>query len=246
ISSQTADLLDFEDSTGKVLSGFTASGSLQGGNASGSNVAGSNLVLSGGQGTGTANGGNINFQVADPGTSGSTLNSLATVASLSGANGAATFQNSADSSAAFQIQTAGGTALLNVDTSDSQATVNGNLTVFGGASVNGSGVNGGSGSGSSGDDGGGGGGAIGGVNAVVNPISPNYGANGAQSVDVSGLFSVLSGLSIATVSPGAGNDDTSPACTKPGGNATGFGTGGGGAGYFGGNGGNGLYGGGGG
>jgi len=68
--------------------GFT----LQGTGGSGSNVAGASVAFAGGQGTGTGNGGSINLQIAKPGTSGSSLNSLATVESLSGANGAALFQ----------------------------------------------------------------------------------------------------------------------------------------------------------
>lgn len=247
LSGQTADLLDFEDSTGKVLSGFTANGSLQGGNASGSNVAGSNLVLNGGQGTGTANGGNINFQVADPGTSGSTLNSLATVASLSGANGAATFQNSTDSTTAFQVQNVAGASILNVDTSNAQTTASGSLVVFANTTPSGGGANGGAGSGVSGDHGGGGGGGIGTAATPANAACA--GDNGAQGVDVSGLFTVVSGLGFATTGPGSGNGTctSGPNNNADNGNpATGFGSGGGGASYYGGNGGNGLYGGGGG
>ncbi len=86
---------------------------------SGSNVAGANLSLAGGIGTGNANGGNINLQVAKPGVSGSSANTLATVASISGLNGSALFQNSTDSTAAFQVQNASGTNLLGVDTFDS-------------------------------------------------------------------------------------------------------------------------------
>ena len=114
LTSQTADLLDFENASGAVVSGFTVAGALQGANASGTNAAGTNLVINGGQGTGTGVGGNINFQVAKAGTTGSTLNNLATVVSLSGTNGAALFQNSANSSTAFQIQNASGQSVSSV------------------------------------------------------------------------------------------------------------------------------------
>ena len=105
--SQTADLLDFQNSSGAVLSGFTASGTLQGGNASASDTAGTTLTVAGGQGTGLGNGGNINLQIANPGTvSSPSLNSLSTVASFSGTNGAANFQNTTNSANAFQVQNA--------------------------------------------------------------------------------------------------------------------------------------------
>jgi hypothetical protein len=92
---------------------------------SGTNVQGANISIAGGTGTGTAAGGNINFQTAAPSaTSGSTANSLSTVESLSGANGAATFQNSANSTNGFQVKNASGAAtIFNVDTSDQQVTM---------------------------------------------------------------------------------------------------------------------------
>lgn len=96
----------------------------------------------------------------------------------------------------------------------------------------------------SGDKGGGGGGGIGTANAVA-PSLTSYGGNGAQSLDVSGLFSILTSLGVANVSPGTGgNSQNGPG--KFGTAATGFGCGGGGTGYYGGAGANGLYGGGGG
>jgi hypothetical protein len=89
---------------------------------SGSNVAGASLNLAGGTGTGTGNGGSINLKVAKPGSTGSGANSLATVMTLSGVDGSAIFQNSADSSNAFQIQNAAGHQLLNIDDSSSSVT----------------------------------------------------------------------------------------------------------------------------
>lgn len=85
---------------------------------SGTNIAGANLNLAGGAGTGSASGGNINLQVATPGSSGSSANVPATVLSLSGATGAATFQNIANSTLALQVQNAGGVRLLTVDTTN--------------------------------------------------------------------------------------------------------------------------------
>ncbi len=91
---------------------------------SGSNVAGANIAIAGGIGTGTGDGGNINFQVAQPsGSSSSTPNTLGTVASINGANGAATFENSANSSTAFQVQNAAGANLLGIDTSGDNVNV---------------------------------------------------------------------------------------------------------------------------
>src|SRR6185312_630531 len=63
-AAQTADLMEVQNSSGTVLAKFDANGILGGANGSGSNVAGSALTIAGGQGTGTANGGNINFQIA--------------------------------------------------------------------------------------------------------------------------------------------------------------------------------------
>jgi hypothetical protein len=90
---------------------------------SGTDIAGANLSLAGGIGTGTGNGGNINLQIAKPSAvSGGTPNSLSTVASINGQNGAADFQNATNSTNAFQVQTAGGLNLLNVNTLNSQLT----------------------------------------------------------------------------------------------------------------------------
>ena len=71
---------------------------------------------------------------------GNAVNSLSTVASLSGVNGAATFQNAADSTNAFQIQNAAGTSnLLVADTADSRIGI-GTATPTATLSVNGSGL----------------------------------------------------------------------------------------------------------
>jgi hypothetical protein len=164
-----------------------------------------------------------------------------------GVGGSAIFQDKVDSTSAVQIQNAGNTVLFNADTVNSQIGVTGSLNVTGGVSGGNGGASGGFGSSSQGDSGGGGGGGIGGANAV--DLGLGSGDNGAQSLDVSGLFSVLSGLGVSTTSPGAGGANTGIYCTPgtgSGGNSTGFGSGGGGAGFYGANGGNGLYGGGGG
>jgi hypothetical protein len=117
VSSQTGDLQEFQNSSGTILSEFTASGSLQGGNASGSNAAGTNLVLAGGEGTGTGAGGNINFNIYAPGTTGSTNNTTpSTALSLNGSTGAATFQNATNSGGAFQVQNSAGSSVLTVAT----------------------------------------------------------------------------------------------------------------------------------
>src|SRR5208282_2449442 len=87
---------------------------------SGLNVAGANISLAGGIGTGTGVGGNINFEIAKPSiTSGSTSNTLAQVGSISGTNGAVSFENSANSSNAFQIQNSDGESILQTGTSAS-------------------------------------------------------------------------------------------------------------------------------
>lgn len=98
--------------TNAAPTGFT----LQATGGSGTNIAGASTTIAGGKGTGTGNGGNVNVQVAKPGSSGATANTLATVASFSGVNGAALFQNSADSTTAFQVQNAAGTQLITADT----------------------------------------------------------------------------------------------------------------------------------
>jgi hypothetical protein len=99
--------------TSSTPNGFT----LQGTSGSGTDIAGASVAIAGGQGTGTGNGGSLNFQIADPGSTGTSLNSLATVLSLSGTNGSALFQNTTDSATALRIQNAAGTeTVLNVDT----------------------------------------------------------------------------------------------------------------------------------
>jgi hypothetical protein len=122
--SQTADLLDLKNSSGTVLSGFTSAGALQGGNGSGTNngtTSPQNLTLNGGQGTGTGAGGNILFQVAKAsGTSGSTLNSLTTVGTISGTNGSVLLQNSVNSLNAFEVESTSGSFALDVDTTDTR------------------------------------------------------------------------------------------------------------------------------
>lgn len=92
---------------------------IQGTGGSGANVAGANVTLAAGKSTGSANGGSLSFQISAPGGAGSTLNSLTTVASLSGANGAATFQNATNSADAFRIINAASDELVGVDSSDS-------------------------------------------------------------------------------------------------------------------------------
>ncbi|HEX4774984.1 MAG TPA: hypothetical protein VH234_05715 [Candidatus Saccharimonadales bacterium] len=137
LASQTGDLTQFQNSSSTVLSEVTNSGAFQGGNGSGLNnaTAPQNLTLNGGQGTGTGAGGNIAFQIAQPGTSGSSLNGLATVASISGANGAALFKNAADSITAFQIQNSSSASVFTADTTNGRvgigASAPGNLLSIG-------------------------------------------------------------------------------------------------------------------
>jgi hypothetical protein len=57
---------------------------LQGTGGSGANIAGAAFNLAGGKGTGTGNGGGINLRIAAPGSAGSSLNTLTTVAAFSG------------------------------------------------------------------------------------------------------------------------------------------------------------------
>jgi len=110
-----------------VTNAAPVSFTLQASGASGTDVAGGSVTLAGGIGTGLGNGGNINFQIAKAaGSTGSTANTLATVASLSGTNGAALFQNSANSTTGFQIQNAAGATLFQVDTANSNITLAGN------------------------------------------------------------------------------------------------------------------------
>lgn len=167
------------------------------------------------------------------GTSGITLNPVG-----GSSNTGVLVKPQSDTTAALLIQNSSGSILFSADTGNSQ------LNVTAASTTTGAGVSGGSGSGISGDNGGGAGGAIGAVNGASNGHS---GGTGAQSVDISGLFSVLSSVGgYPTTSPGTAGGLTAVYCTVPGGAAIGFGTGGGGAGWYGGNGGNGLYGGGGG
>ncbi|HSX17210.1 MAG TPA: hypothetical protein VLH86_03860 [Patescibacteria group bacterium] len=107
--------------------GFT----LQGTGGSGANVAGADVSIAGGAGTGTANGGNVNIQIAAPGTAGSSANVPTTVLSLSGANGSALFKNVANSATAFEVQTAGGAPVFTVNTTTPGASVAGATTSTG-------------------------------------------------------------------------------------------------------------------
>jgi hypothetical protein len=111
-----------------VTSATPGSFTLHATGGSGSNIAGADMNLAGGISTGNANGGGINLQISAPGGSGSGANTLTSVASLSGANGAATFKNAANSTTAFQIQNASGAQLFNVDSTNNALTVLGNLS----------------------------------------------------------------------------------------------------------------------
>ena len=87
----TTSAASFND-TGLIGDGTTAStndtsGVLGGKNGSGLNNAGLALTIAGGQGTGSAAGGNILFQYAPAGGAGSSLNALQTACSISGTNG---------------------------------------------------------------------------------------------------------------------------------------------------------------
>lgn len=73
---------------GKGYSNATPTAYLIGGtNGSGTNIAGADLILAGGQGTGSGNGGDFKVQVALPGSSGSSLNSLADKFTVRGSDG---------------------------------------------------------------------------------------------------------------------------------------------------------------
>lgn len=146
-ASQTADLLQFKNNSGSVLSTITATGALQGANGAGTDAAGGVISINGGQGTGTGAGGSINFGIYGPAVStGSTNNTtLSNVLSLSGSNGAATFRNIANSNAALQVQNATGSTVFRVDTNfgDTYASGNtytSNLTLTGTA-LSGGGIN---------------------------------------------------------------------------------------------------------
>lgn len=95
---------------------------IQGTSGTGTNIAGASLTIAGGASTGSAAGGSINLQISNPGSSGTGTNALTTVASLSGTNGAATFQNSANSANAFRVLTtaaSGSGETLGIDTTES-------------------------------------------------------------------------------------------------------------------------------
>ena len=106
--------------------GFT----LQGTSGTGTNIAGASINIAGGQSTGNAAGGSLNFQVSAAGTSGTATNALSTVASLSGSNGAATFQNATNSPTAFRVLNATSVPQFVIDTSNSRVYI-GNPTADG-------------------------------------------------------------------------------------------------------------------
>ncbi|MDB5182331.1 MAG: hypothetical protein JWO47_115 [Candidatus Saccharibacteria bacterium] len=108
---------------GNALTSVTPVGyTLQSTGGLGSNIAGAAFTLAGGQGTGTGVGGNLVFQTAKAGTTGSSLNTLQTILTLSGTNGSASFQNSVDSTSAFQVQNAAGVPVLKVGTTNLKVT----------------------------------------------------------------------------------------------------------------------------
>ncbi|MFO0920541.1 MAG: hypothetical protein U0451_02610 [Candidatus Saccharimonadales bacterium] len=75
---------------GTTTSGTGGSVSVSAGNSTGANQAGANTLINGGASTGNANGGNILLQVVSAGNTGSSLNGLSTIATLSGSS---TWQN---------------------------------------------------------------------------------------------------------------------------------------------------------
>ncbi len=99
--------------TDATPNGFT----LQGTSGSGSDVAGASVTFAGGQGTGTGNGGSLNFQIAKPTTTGSSLNSLATIMSISGTTGAVSINNTATGTGSLDLQA---TTLTNQTSSGTQ------------------------------------------------------------------------------------------------------------------------------
>ncbi len=105
---------------------------LHGTGGSGTDVTGATVNIAGGAGTGAGIGGNLNFQVATPGVSGSSANVPATVFGLSGATGSALFKNLVNSATAFQVQTAGGAAAFTIDTATNAGILAGSLAVNGG------------------------------------------------------------------------------------------------------------------
>jgi hypothetical protein len=103
-----------------------------------------------------------------------------------------------------------------------QGFFNNNVVGAGGTASGGTtNTTGGTGRGSTGDSGGGGGGGIGAANASHNGGSA--GDNGAQSLDVAGLFAVVTSAGYATTSPGTGGSSGSSGLNNKGTNATGFG-----------------------
>ncbi len=82
---------------------------------SGTNIAGASLTLAGGIGTGTGVGGNIVFQYAPAGSTGSSLNTLQTACSISGSNGSLSCPGTGTNSQRFGSgSVAGGTTDLAV------------------------------------------------------------------------------------------------------------------------------------
>jgi hypothetical protein len=119
--------------TSATPTGFT----LQATGGSGTNIAGASTTIAGGIGTGNANGGNLNLQVAKPGTTGSSPNTLTTVLSLSGADGSAQFKST--SAVALEVQNASSTPIFTVNTSTpgtvtaGTSSATGNINSSGGA-----------------------------------------------------------------------------------------------------------------
>jgi hypothetical protein len=96
-----------------VTSATPPSITLNGSGGSGTNIAGAALNIAGGKGTGTGVGGNIVFQYAPAGSSGATLNSLATACLISGTNGSLSCPSSGSSSERFGAgTTAAGTGSI--------------------------------------------------------------------------------------------------------------------------------------
>ena len=91
--------------TNATPQGFT----LQGTSGSGTNITGAGLTIASGQGTGTGTSGNITFQYAPAGASGSSLNALQTACTISGTNGSLSCPGAGSSSERFGAgATAGG------------------------------------------------------------------------------------------------------------------------------------------
>lgn len=120
----------------------------------------------------------------------------------------------------------------------------GNTSAGGSYSGGDGGATGGTGGGSAGDEGGSGGGGIGTANKGAH--SGGEGQDGAQSNDISGLQTIVTGLGYSWTTFGSGGTSGASPNAAHGGDATGVGCGGGGAGWYGGTGGNGYLGGGGG